>query len=165
MLAITHAIEDLALEEAKGELLVNFQDLRHFQHHRERYWQLAATLDRVTVLGSGPKPNPVPRVRFRKVDQTVLEQFWIVLHQGQARNALLLGRQINHASLIPNKRFLGFITFDALLVEGVRANIHAMLAGRCTTLHEYERLRLAAKRTTHAVAAKHRQTKPDDILQ
>ena len=36
-LAASHAIEELALEEACGFLLATMQEFRHFEPHRERY--------------------------------------------------------------------------------------------------------------------------------
>jgi hypothetical protein len=149
MLAITHAVEDLALEAAEGQLLVSFQDLRFFNDHRERYWQLAATLEGVRVMGGGRLPQPEPGIQFLKINQPGLNRFWIVLYQGRQAAILLIGRQVNDTAFIPDKRFLGSYTFDRRVIERIHANLEAVIAGRNPGLHEFDRLHaldLAARR-------------------
>jgi hypothetical protein len=141
MLAFTHAVEETALEEAEGSLLVSFQDLRYFDAHRERYWQLAATIQEVCVLGAGRKPRPEKGVLFRMVGHTVLRDFWIVLREGRRGQVLLVGRQTNRTEFIPSKKFLSYYTFNPTLIGRMRANINAILAGGCLRLYEFDRLR------------------------
>src|SRR5471030_1567862 len=44
MLAISHAIEDIAVEEGKGELISTFQDFDNFVPYKARYMRLAERL-------------------------------------------------------------------------------------------------------------------------
>jgi hypothetical protein len=142
MLAITHGIEDLALEKAQGRLMVSFQDLRYFDDHREQYWQLAATIDEVMVLGTGKMPRPENGVRFQGVGHTVLQHFWLVLYQAAEHQIMLLGRQLNDTDSIPDKRFLAYYTFESPAIEKIRADIEAIISGHNTQLPEFDRVRL-----------------------
>src|ERR1700761_9549604 len=49
MMAISHAIEDIAGEERKGELIATFQDFKNFAPYKARYMSLAEDLDAVRV--------------------------------------------------------------------------------------------------------------------
>jgi len=149
MLAMTHAIEEIAMEEADGRLMVSFQDFRHFMDHRERYEQLSATLDEVTVLGVGRKPDALNRVRFRGVDGTALRHYWIAAYRGRRSQVILAGRQINETRFIPRKRFVGFYSLASSAVNRLWSNVDTVAAGRADALHEFERwqeLDLAVRR-------------------
>jgi hypothetical protein len=149
MLAMTHAIEEFAMEDARGRLMVSFQDFRHFGDHGERYEQLSATLDEVTVLGVGRKPCALNRVRFQGVDGTALRHYWIVVYRGRRHQAVLAGRQVNKTGFIPHKRFVGFYSFVPSIIERLWANVETVADGRAKTLHEFDRwhsLDLAVRR-------------------
>src|SRR5271154_619386 len=47
MMAISHAIEDIASEERSGELIATFQNFENFMPHKTRYMGLADELDAV----------------------------------------------------------------------------------------------------------------------
>jgi hypothetical protein len=141
MLAITHGIEDLALEKARGKLMVSFQDLKYFDDHREQYWQLAATIEEVAVLGTGQVPRPESRIHFHSVGHTVLQHFWLVIYQAPSDHIMLMGRQLNDTQFIPEKRFLAYYTFEAPIIERTRRDIEAVLAGSSDGLPEFERMR------------------------
>jgi len=64
-MAIGHAIEDLALEEANGSLLGAFQGSEYFEPHRERYRQLAATIDQ-SRCWRRQNAKPARRIKFFK---------------------------------------------------------------------------------------------------
>lgn len=140
MVAASHAIEDLALDEANGRLLVLFQDFKYFHSHQERYQHLVQTVDEVTVLGCGKTPRPAGRVRFVNVSHTALSAFWLVMYQGRRAQVLLLSRQTNTTAVLADKRFFGFHSFAARLAARVRRDLDALLAGSATTLREYDRL-------------------------
>jgi hypothetical protein len=142
MLAITHGIEDLALERAQGRLMVSFQDLKHFDDHREQYWQLAATIEEVVVLGKGQMPRPEHRVQFQSIGHTVLKHFWLVVYQSPTEHIMLVGRQLNDTQFIPDKKFLAFYTFAAPVIERTWRDIEAILAGQGNGLSEFDRLRI-----------------------
>lgn len=141
MLAITHGIEDLALEKAKGKLIVSFQDLKHFEDHREKYRQLAATIEEVMVLGTGQTPRPENRIQFRNVSHAVLQRFWLVIYQGASEQIMLAGFQLNDTGFIPDKRFLAYYTFEASAIERMLGDIEAILAGEGDVLREFDRVR------------------------
>ena len=145
MVAASHAIEDLALDAANGFLLASFQDIQNFESQRERYWQVAATIDEVQVIYGGAKPRRDGRVRFASMKGTALERYWVVLYQGRRAQALLLSRQTNVTLAVEDKTFAGFYTFDARLIESVRREVGQMMVRRQNQLSEYERLLALAR--------------------
>jgi hypothetical protein len=140
ILAACHAIEDLALDEASGRMLASFQDFANFGSHRERYCQLAATVDEVIVAGTGKKPRPCKRLRFVSADGTALSSFWFVVYQGRRTQAMVLSRQTKETPRLENRSFFGFYTFDTRLIERARQDIDALLGGATPALTEFDRL-------------------------
>ena len=159
ILAVSHAIEELALEEANGFLLATMQEFKHFEPHRERYWQLAATIEEARVIAKGKRPPRHGHLKFFAMNRQTLAEFWTVLYQGHRRQAMLVCRQANGAKVFEQKRFDGFYTFNAGLIERVRREIEEILAGRALRMREFERLLAidrAAKRLGAEFAREHR---------
>jgi hypothetical protein len=152
VLAVSHAIEELALEEANGALLATMQEFRHFEPHRERYWQLAATLAEVRVIARGRRPARHGHLKFLVTNHRTLARFWTVLYQGHQRRAMLICRQANTAKVFEQKRFDGFYTFAPGLIAGVREDLEQILTGRTGGMEEFERL-LAIDRAVKRLAA------------
>jgi len=140
LLAASHAIEELALEEANGTLLAAMQGFKHFEPHRERYWQLAATLEDVRVIAYGKQPPRHGHLKFIATSHKALGPVWTVLYQGQRRQAMLVCRQTNRAKTFEEKRFEGCYTFDRELIARLRQNLEQILSGHATRLREFERL-------------------------
>lgn len=140
MLAASHAIEDLALEEGNGSFLATFRDFTTFSQARERYALLAATIDEVIIVAGGRKPRPCCRIQFIPAHDSVIRDFWTVLYQGRHTQAMLLTRQANSASLATERKYVGFYTFDARLVARVRRDIVDLLSGAVPNLREYDRM-------------------------
>ena len=150
-LAVSHAIAELALEEASGRLLAMFQEFKNFEPHRERYWQLAATLDQVQVIGHGKKPAVHGRLKFIAVGQREAAGFWAVLYQGRSVQVLFIARQANDAKLFEERRFSGFYTFRPWIIERVREDIVALCSGRRETITEFERMATIDQAAKHLV--------------
>jgi len=171
VLSASHAIEEIALEEATGSLLATMQDFRHFAPHRERYWQLAATLDRVRVVARGRKRPPHGHLQFIPSGHETLRRFWTVLYEGAETHAMLICRQANEGDRFERRRFIGFYSFSAKLIAGVRRDLEQILAGKSSHMREFLRLMAidqAAKRIDasfdrehKAVAAAIRKLKTD----
>ena len=140
LLAASHAIEELALEEADGTLLATMQEFRHFEPHRERYWQLAATLTDVRVVAHGRQPPRHGHLKFIATTHKALGPFWTVLYQGRRGQAMLVCRQTNRAKTFEEKQFEGCYTFDRGWIAHMRQELEQILAGRATRLREFERL-------------------------
>jgi hypothetical protein len=138
--ACGHAIEDLAIEEGSGALLAAFQDFRYFHAARERYEQLAISIDRVEVLATGKVPRPIRRVKFLRDTASTCKEFWMIAYEGTRHSALLVCRQMNAARHFDEKEFIGFFTFSPRLTARLRANMLALLAGRARALTEFTRL-------------------------
>ncbi len=64
ILAISHAIEDIAGEIRQGELIATFQDFKNFLPNKKRYMSLAEDLDAVRVWGSGEVPRNCGKIDF-----------------------------------------------------------------------------------------------------
>jgi len=159
ILAVSHAIEELALEEANGFLLATMQEFKNFEPHRERYWQLAATLEDAWVIAKGRRLPRHGQLKFIATDDTTLAPFWTVLYQGHHREAMLVSRQVNGAKIFEQKRFDGFYTFHPSLILRVRRDIEEILRGRASRMREFERLRAidrAAKRFGAEFAREHK---------
>src|SRR2546425_3447589 len=140
VLSASRAIEELALEEASGSLLATMQDFKYFAPYRERYWRLAATLDRVRVIAKGRTPPSRDHVKFLACVPRALAPFWTVLYEGVRTRALLICRQTNGTDLFERKRFVGFYTLDASQIARVRHDIEQILAGKRVKMVEFERL-------------------------
>lgn len=149
VLAASHAIEELALEEANGFLLATMQEFRHFEPHRERYWQLAATLEEARVIAKGRRPPRHGHLKFIATSHRALTPLWTVLYQGHHRQAMLVCRQANGAKHFEQKQFDGLYTFSPGVIVRVRRDVEDILAGRAARVREFERLEAidrAAKR-------------------
>ena len=85
MLAISHAIEDIAGEERQGELIATFQDFENFLPHEARYMSLAEDLDAVRVWGCGKPPQKCGKVDFIVADEAKLLRYWLVLFDSRTR--------------------------------------------------------------------------------
>ena len=140
LLAASHAIEELALEEANGTLLAAMQEFKHFEPHRERYWQLAATLADVRVVAHGKQPPRHGHLKFIATNHKALGSLWTVLYQGHRGQAMLVCRQTNRAKAFEEKRFEGCYTFDREWIARMRQDLDQILAGRAARLQEFERL-------------------------
>ena len=140
ILAASHAIEELALEEANGFLLATMQEFKNFEPHRERYWQLAATLEEARVIARGKRPPRHGHLKFIAAKHRTLGPFWTVLYQGRHRQAMLVCQQANEAQVFEQKRFNGFYTFNPGLIVRVRRDIEEILADRASQMREFDRL-------------------------
>ena len=140
MLAASHAIEEVALEEANGFVLATMQEFKYFEPHRERYWQLAATLKDARVIAKGKRPPRHGHLKFIATNHKALAPFWTVLYRGHRCQALLIGRQADEAKIFEQKRFDGFYTFNPDLIGRVRRDIEEILAGCAARMREFERL-------------------------
>ena len=138
--SLSHAIEDVALDAATGTLLSAFQAFKNFEAHRERYRQLAVTIDRVQVCAAGRRPRAARYVQFLRDAKGRLRPYWAVLYSGRARRALLVSREITNAREWDDKRFLGFYTFDPQVIARVVADIQNLAAGRAREMREFLRL-------------------------
>jgi len=140
MCAIGHAIEDLALEEGNGQVMSAFQDFANFETHRERYCQLAATVDRVQALAAGPKPRAARRIQFLRDAKSAGRAFWMVSYEGRHRHALLVCRQMNRPKHFEDGIYTGFYTFDPRLVARFRKDMMDSAKGIDSGLREFGRL-------------------------
>jgi len=152
VLAVSHAIEELALEEANGTLLATMQGFRYFEPHRERYWQLAATLADVRVIAHGKQPPRHGHLKFIATNHKALGPLWTVLYQGHRRQAMLVCRQTNTAKTFEERRFEGCYTFNRELIARVRRDLDQILAGGALRMREFERL-LAIDQAAKKLAA------------
>ena len=138
--ALCYAIEDAALEEANGRVLAAMQEFRLFEPSRERYEQLAATIDGVEVVGTGVPPRRVRRLKFIADPKESCKDYWMVLYDGRRLQALVVCRQSNKARLFEDRHFVGFYTFRPRLVAVMRDDFLKLASGRCAVWREFMRL-------------------------
>lgn len=138
MLAISHAIEDLASETREGELISTFQELKNFMPQKKRYVGLARDLDAVRVWGNGPIPAACRGVDFIPIFRPELLRYWMVLFASRETNAVLLCRQVDDSSEFQKKVFAGFYSFNPFLVESVKRNFNLMSVGLDKLISQWE---------------------------
>jgi hypothetical protein len=138
MLAISHAIEDIAAEERKGELIATFQDFKNFLPSKNRYMSLAEDLDAVRVWGAGTIPKKCGKVDFVQVDDKLL-RYWLVLFESEHSRAVLLGKQVNKATEFADKKFIGFYSFNPYLVQSIRWRFNLLSCGLSRVISHWEK--------------------------
>ena len=116
LLAIWHAVEDIALEEASGALVAAVQQFSWLESQRERYEQLALTLDEVEVIGTGPTPRRIPHLKTVTDKRGALKRLRAILYTGPRTQVAFVAEQANEAKDFDARRFSGFFTFEPALV-------------------------------------------------
>jgi len=139
MLAISHAIEDIAGEEGKGELISTFQDFANFKPYKARYMRLAEQLDAVRVWGCGKVPQKCGKVDFIRADEAKLLKYWLVLFDSEHARAVLLCKQVNRAEKFEDKKFIGFYSFNPYLVQSIRWRFNLMSCGLSRVISHWEK--------------------------
>ncbi|HEY0256173.1 MAG TPA: DICT sensory domain-containing protein [Candidatus Methylacidiphilales bacterium] len=139
MLAISHAIEDIASEEGTGELISTFQDFENFLPYKARYMGLAEDLDAVRVWGCGKVPQKCGKVDFIQADEAKLLKYWLVLFDSEHARAVLLCKQINRATAFKDKKFIGFYSFNPYLVQSIRWRFNLMSCGLSKVISHWEK--------------------------
>jgi hypothetical protein len=139
MLAISHAIEDIAGEERTGELIATFQNFENFKPHRARYMSLAEDLDAVRVWGCGKPPQKCGKVDFIVADENKLLRYWLVLFDSTDTRAVLLCKQVNKAEKFEDKKFVGFYSFNPYLVQSIRWRFNLLSCGLSRVIAHWEK--------------------------
>ena len=139
MLAISHAIEDIAGDIRQGELIATFQDFENFLPEKKRYISLAEDLDTVRVWGCGEVPKHCGNVDFVQTSDERLRRYWLVLFDSPDARAVLLGRQVNKARKIEDKKFVGFYSFNPYLVQSIRWRFNLMSCGLSKVISHWEK--------------------------
>ena len=141
LVAIWHAVEDIALEEASGSLLAAIQEFPWLESQRERYASLALTLDHIDVIGAGAIPRRVPRSRFVADKKGSARRFRAVIYQGRAADVAFVAEQQGNAKDFDARRFTGFYTFDGGLIARLRGDLLDLVGGRGESFREFARQR------------------------
>jgi len=139
MLAISHAIEDIASETGEGELISTFQDFENFKPYKARYMGLAEDLDAVRVWGCGKVPQKCGKVDFIQADEAKLLKYWLVLFDSEKTRAVLLCKQVNKATKFEDKKFIGFYSFNPYLVQSIRWRFNLMSCGLSRVISHWEK--------------------------
>gem|GEM_PF-759814 len=139
MLAVSHAIEDLASEHREGELISTFQKLQNFLPQKKRYIGLSKDLDAVRVWGEGQPPKGCNRIDFIPIFRPELEKYWLVLFAGRKAHAVLVCHQVNRTDQFDKKIFAGFYSFNPFLVESIRRQFNLMSCGLDSIVNQWEK--------------------------
>jgi hypothetical protein len=139
MLAISHAIEDVASEVRKGELIATFQDFKNFTPHKKRYMNLAEDLDAVRVWGCGPVPRNCGKIDFVRTEEERLRRYWLVLFDSEESRAVLLCKQVNRVTDFAGKKFIGFYSFNPYLVQSIRWRFNLLSCGLSRIFAHWEK--------------------------
>jgi hypothetical protein len=139
MLAISHAIEDIASEVRHGELIATFQDFKNFQPHKKRYMSLAEDLDAVRVWGCGEIPRNCGKIDFVQAEEERIRRYWLVLFDSEESRAVLLCKQVNRATDFDDKKFIGFYSFNPYLVQSIRWRFNLLSSGLSRVISHWEK--------------------------
>lgn len=139
MLAVSHAIEDLALDTSAGELIATFQHFDNFQYQENRYNTLAKKLDAVRVWGEGEPPKNSPQIDFIPIFHPELTRYWVVLFDSPDTHALLYCKQANQTTDPRRKVFSGFYSFNPFLVRCIRRRFGLLSCGIAGVVSHFER--------------------------
>jgi len=139
MMAISHAIVDIAVEERHGELIATFQDFKNFLPYRKRYMGLAEDLDAVRVWGSGKVPQKCGKVDFIQADDQRLLRYWLILFDSDNAHSVLLCKQVNRAVKFEKKKFIGFYSFNPYLVQSIRWRFNLLSCGLSGVISHWEK--------------------------
>jgi hypothetical protein len=139
MLAISHAIEDLAGEIREGELISTFQKLQNFAPQKKRYLSLARDLDAVRVWGQGEPPKGCARIDFVPTFHPDVNRYWMVLFASDEASAVLVCKQANKATEFSKKLFVGFYSFNPFLVQSIRRRFNLMSCGLDRVIDHWEK--------------------------
>jgi hypothetical protein len=139
MLAISHAIEDIAAETRQGELIATFQSFENFLPEKNRYISLAEDLDAVRVWGCGPVPKNCGKVDFIQTDEERMKRYWLVLFDSEHTRAVLLCKQVNRAVKFADKKFVGFYSFNPYLVQSIRWRFNLLSCGLSKVIAHWEK--------------------------
>ncbi len=139
MLAMSHAIEDLASETREGELISTFQKFENFCYQKKRYLGLAKDLDSVRIWGCGEIPKRCPHIDFVPIHCRELLKYWVVLFSSPKCRALLVCKQVNQSEVFARKIFMGFYTFNPFLVESFRQKLNLMSCGLRSYISKVEK--------------------------
>ncbi len=139
MLAISHAIEDLAGEVREGELITTFQKIENFMHQKDRYVSLSKDLDAVRVWADGEPPKRCGNIDFIPIFRPDIARYWVVLFASPRASAVLICRQVNNTDDFASKVFAGFYSFNPFLVESIRRNFNLVSCGLDGVVHRWEK--------------------------
>ena len=139
MLAVSHAIEDLAADIGEGELVSTFQHVNHFVPQRERYLNLAKRLHAVRVWAEGEPPTGTASIDFIPIFHPELARYWVVLFDSEDIHAVLFCKQANGCCESPKKVFSGFYSFNPFLVRCIRRRFSLLACGMDGVVSHFER--------------------------
>lgn len=138
-LAMSHAIEDIAMEAGTGELISTFQHMDHFLPEKKRYCALSKTIDKVRVWGEGERPKGCGQIDFVTPCHPKIARYWMVLFDSPHCRAVLLCKQINKATVFSDKQFVGFYSFNPYLVQSIRWRFNLLTSGLCKMVSHWEK--------------------------
>jgi len=138
MQAIGDAIEELALARGSGELTACLLHFANFAPKRDRYQQLSQKLEAVHVWGSGHRPRACGKVDFISAHDPALARYWTVSYHSRGCQAVLLCRQLDHVASWPEKKFVGFFSFNPYLVQLMRKRFNLLCSCTRAALAHWE---------------------------
>ncbi len=139
ILALSHTIEDIAMETGEGELIASFQHLDNFEIHKKRYCTISKSIDTVRVWGEGEKPKGCKEIDFVSACHPKIARYWMVLFDSPHCRAVLMCKQINRAVQFEDKRFVGFYSFNPYLVQSIRWRFNLLTSGLCKMVNHWEK--------------------------
>ena len=91
------------------------------------------------VWGSGEVPKKGGKIDFVQTTDERLRRYWLVLFDSPDSRAVLLGRQVNRATKLADKKFVGFYSFNPYLVQSIRWRFNLLSCGLSKVISHWEK--------------------------
>jgi len=118
LLMMSKVIEDtLKLHKKRCSLYSGFQELSRFKEHRERYAKLAASADKIFVIGVADSPveDIADNVHIRTKNADIIRNNWISIITDKNINISLIAQELTSPK--HNEGYIGFYTNSKSLTE------------------------------------------------
>ena len=141
MLAISHAIEDIAGDIRKGELDRDVPGFQKFPPGEKSLHQpgRGSRCRRARVGATATCLKNCGKIDFVQTEEERLRRYWLVLFDSPDARAVLIGRQVNKATKFEDKKFVGFYSFNPYLVQSIRWRFNLLSCGLSKVIAHWEK--------------------------
>ena len=118
LLMMSKVIEDtLNLHKKRCSLYSGFQELSRFKEHRERYTKLAASADKIFVIGVADSPveDIADNVHIRTKNADIIRNNWISIITDKNINISLIAQELTSPK--HHEGYIGFYTNSKSITE------------------------------------------------
>ncbi|TFE68977.1 hypothetical protein [Methylacidiphilum caldifontis] len=139
--ALGHTIEDLALEngEQGGELTLLLDGAKNFSNFKKRYELLSKKLDRIRIWSIDPLDELPSNIDLIHPVHPRLTKYRFYLFRNSKLEVVFVCKQLNRATEISSKKFIGFCSFDPFIVHSLRWKFYLLSSGIDKIINHWEK--------------------------